>query len=198
MGADHQVDLPALDPLEGLPLLGCRHLAAQQGCFQAELLEPAVELQVVLLSEDFRRRDHGDLAVVLDGDQGGHHGDDGLAAADIPLDQAVHRVLRHQVVLDLTEHPSLRSGQTIRQQRGQRLGVLVVDGKGDAALQHQPAAFQGNAKLEEEELVIDQRTQRRRPTALQLFHADLVGRPVDLLQGLRKGQQTVLLDQSPG
>ena len=42
----------------------------------------------MLAGEDFRRRQHRRLGPGLDGDQHGEKGDNGLAAADIALQQA--------------------------------------------------------------------------------------------------------------
>ena len=57
----------------------------------------------MLLGEDRRRDEHQDLLAVLGGLEGGAQGDLGLAVADVAADQAVHRVRRLHVVLDVVD-----------------------------------------------------------------------------------------------
>ena len=47
----------------------------------------------VLLRQDGRRRQHGDLLAAFDGEERRAHGDFGLAVADIAANQSVHRLL---------------------------------------------------------------------------------------------------------
>jgi hypothetical protein len=55
----------------------------------------------VLLDQDLRRREQRDLMSVADGDDGRDQRDDGLPAADVALQEAVHRTLRAEVADDL-------------------------------------------------------------------------------------------------
>ena len=47
----------------------------------------------VLLRQNGRRRQHGDLLAAFDGEERRPHGDFGLAVADIAANQSVHRLL---------------------------------------------------------------------------------------------------------
>ena len=87
-----------------------RDLARRSGSSQAR------ELAVVLLGEDFGRRHDRDLIAVLDRLQRGERGDDGLAAADVALQQALHRVgaLRDRARISRM-HALLRARQRERQ-----------------------------------------------------------------------------------
>ncbi len=66
-----------------------------------------MKLQVMLLGEDLGRRHDGNLGLVFDRNQSGHQGDDGFAAADITLNQAVHRMWQHQILFDFTQDTPL-------------------------------------------------------------------------------------------
>ena len=52
---------------------------------------PLAEGAVVLLGQDGRRHQHGDLLAVVDRLERGADGDLGLAVADVAADEAVHR-----------------------------------------------------------------------------------------------------------
>jgi hypothetical protein len=64
----------------------------------------------VLLHEQGRRHEHGDLLAVLHGLERGPHGDLGLAVADVAADEAVHRDLALHVGLDLVDGGELVGG----------------------------------------------------------------------------------------
>ena len=64
--------------------------------FETQRLKPLFELDEMLFGKDFGRRHYSRLRAGFDGGQRGQGGDDGFAAADIALQQAVHGVgLRH-------------------------------------------------------------------------------------------------------
>ena len=71
----------------------------------------------VLLGEHLGRRHQRALVAALHGDE--HRADrhEGLARADVALQQAVHRVRPGEVVLDLADRPPLRAGELVRQRR---------------------------------------------------------------------------------
>ena len=70
----------------------------------------------VLLGEHLGRRHQRALVAALHGGQQRGHGDDGLAGADVALQQPVHRVRRGEVGVDLGDHPALG----VRQREAQR------------------------------------------------------------------------------
>ena len=76
----------------------------------------------MLFGKDFGRRHHGRLRAGFDGGQRGQGGDDGFAAADIALQQAVHRVGLCHVAADFGYDPFLGIGQGKRQSMAQGLG----------------------------------------------------------------------------
>jgi hypothetical protein len=69
----------------------------------------------VLLGEDFGRRHQRGLVAGVDGLCGGQRGDDCLAAADVALQQPLHRMRLRQIERDLTAHALLRRRQRKRQ-----------------------------------------------------------------------------------
>ena len=83
----------------------------------------------MLAGEDLGRGHQRGLAAGLDGGQHGEEGDQGLAGADVALEQAVHPVGRRHVGGDLGDGAGLGAGGGIGQggedrclQRGRRRG----------------------------------------------------------------------------
>ena len=91
MGADDDVDLAVGDAVDDLAGLGVALEARQLRHADGEPGEAGGERRVVLRDEQRRRHEHRDLLAVLDGLEGGAHGDLGLAVADVAADEAVHR-----------------------------------------------------------------------------------------------------------
>ena len=80
------------------------------------------ELAVVLLGEDLGRRHERHLPAALDRLQRRERGDDRLAAADVALQQPLHRLARFEVVADLAPDALLRARELERHPREQRAG----------------------------------------------------------------------------
>ena len=110
VGADHDVHEALGDQLLELLLLAAREGSGEQNGDVTELLEDALEIVFVLVGEDLGGREHGDLVAVLDGDDGRLGGHDGLAAADVALEQAVHRTRLLHIVGDLLDDALLGVG----------------------------------------------------------------------------------------
>ena len=69
----------------------------------------------MLLREELRRRHEGRLLTVGHRQQHGEQGDDGLAAADVALNEAVHREGAAHVGKNLVQHALLGGGELKRQ-----------------------------------------------------------------------------------
>ena len=110
VGADHDVDLAGLHVLDDLLLLGVAHEAAEHLHRDGERREPLAERDEVLLGEERRRHEHGDLLAFHHGLEGGPHRDLGLAEPDVAADQPVHRLGQHHVGLDLVDRRDLVAG----------------------------------------------------------------------------------------
>jgi hypothetical protein len=67
--------------------------------------------QRVLLGENFRWRHDGGLEAALDRQEHRQKRDDGFAAPDIALEEAVHRVRLTHIVENLRQYTLLRSGE---------------------------------------------------------------------------------------
>ena len=86
----------------------------------AAVAEQAPEIPEMLLGEELGRRHEGGLQAALGREQQADRRDDRLAAADVALQQAEHRLRALQVVDDLLHHPLLRSGEGERQHGARR------------------------------------------------------------------------------
>ena len=125
--ADREHRVAARDRRERLlPRLG-RQAAGQPRELDGQAVEPMRELAEVLLGQDFGGRHERDLPSGLDRLQRGQRRDDRLAAADVALQQALHRHRALQVVADLAPDALLRPRQLERdapeKRPGQRAGA---------------------------------------------------------------------------
>jgi hypothetical protein len=94
--------------------------AGEPGDGDAERREPADELLQVLLGEDLGRRHQRALPAGVDRACRGERGDDGLARADVALQQPVRRHGAREVGIDLGGDAALRARQGERQRRQER------------------------------------------------------------------------------
>ena len=85
-------------------------LTGQPGDFDAQRLQPAAEVEEVLLGEDLGRRHQRHLVAGLQRLQGGECRHHGLARADVALHQAQHRLALAEVVGDLGADAQLSAG----------------------------------------------------------------------------------------
>ncbi len=107
---DDDVDLALLEALEHrLGFLGIAK--ARQALHPHRPLGKAIaEVGQMLLHQQRRRRQHRHLLARLRGDEGGAHGDLGLAKADIAADDAVHRARTGQILEHLADRLRLILG----------------------------------------------------------------------------------------
>ena len=98
----------------GLSADQCRDL-------DTERREPAIEAREMLFGEQLRRRHDGRLATRRGSNDGRHRRDHGLAAADVALQQAIHRRAGFEVGHDLGERARLGRRQAKRQRRTKSL-----------------------------------------------------------------------------
>ncbi len=110
VGADDDVHRALAQALQGRLRLGLGLEAGQRLHVHRELGVPLAERPEVLLDQQGRRHEYGDLLAVLDRLEGGAHRDLGLAVADVAADQAVHGDRLLHVVLDLGDGGELVRG----------------------------------------------------------------------------------------
>ena len=110
----------------------------------------------MLRGEDFRGRHERDLRAVLDGDERGLHGDDGLAGADVALQEAAHGLGAAHVGDDLGEDAFLRGGGMEGKDLLEGFADGGAGGEGGADALAHAAAFEFEAEFEVEELFEDE------------------------------------------
>ena len=111
----------------------------------------------MLPGEDFGRRHQGRLVAMRHGEQHGIHRHDGLAAADVPLQQAIHRVRPGHVAADLVDRLPLAGRQLKRKEPGDAGIDLGTDGQrrgGPLVLEAELADRQG--QLQHQQLLVDE------------------------------------------
>ena len=105
--ADHDIDAPGrrvfqnrLGFLRGLK-------TREQGDARREGCEPFGKVVIMLMREQRRRDQDGDLAILFDGFECRAHRHFGFSVSHISADEAVHRLRRFHVALDVLDGPDL-------------------------------------------------------------------------------------------
>jgi hypothetical protein len=124
VGADDDVDPPFAQAPDDVALLGLGAESRKHLHPHREGGQPLREGREVLKGQHSRRNQHGDLLAIVDRLERGAQGDLRLAEADVAADQAVHRLRRFQIALDLVDRPVL----VVRFGVGERLRELPVPG----------------------------------------------------------------------
>src|SRR6267378_4495977 len=119
--------------------------------------EDAARGKKMLHSENFRGRHERGLRAVFDGDDGGLQRDDGFAAADVALEETVHRRGLFQVGGDFGEDAFLRGGGLEREDalEGFANGVFAK-AEGDGVFLARGLAIESEAELVEEKFLEDE------------------------------------------
>ena len=129
----------------------------------------------VLFNEDLRRRQQRRLMSVADHDERGDQCDDRFSAADISLQQAVHRSIGLQIVDDLLHHSFLCAGEFEGKNLFHFGAHRVVDANPARFLLHLfGCAADAHRELKREELLQDDPSVRRRTPPEKLV-VQLVG-----------------------
>ena len=123
--ADHDVE-PAGAQLLDRPLVLDRRLEPGQHADAHRIArEPRDERLEVLLGEDSGRHQHGHLLALEHGEERGPHRDLGLAEADVPAHQAVHRLLAGEVREHVVDR-ALLVGRLLERKARHELAVEAV------------------------------------------------------------------------
>ncbi|CWT61261.1 hypothetical protein NM1476_2203 [Neisseria meningitidis NM1476] len=94
--------------------------------FNAQRFEPLFKFNKMLFGKDFSGRHYSHLRTGFDSRQSRQSSHNGFAAADIALQQAVHRVGLRHIAADFGNNFFLRIGQGKRQGLAQGLGQCAV------------------------------------------------------------------------
>ena len=151
--ADRDLHVAGGDQLPHVRVLLRAEGARQQRHPHAELGADALDREEVLLGEHLGRRHQRALPARLDGAQQRRERDDGLAGADVALEQPLHRGRPRQIAVDLGDRLLLGIGERERQ----HLAVPVEELAGRRErLRDEPLALRRpprERELEDEELV---------------------------------------------
>ena len=143
----------------------------------------------VLLGQDLGRRHERGLVARADGQHHGREGDRRLAAPDVALEEAVHRLRPRHVVRDLPEGAPLRAGEGEREERRHLCQPGGPGLEDDARVAPHPAPPERQGQLKEEELLEDEAPERRDGPVGGLRRVGSLGREVSLAQGVGYPQE---------
>ncbi len=122
--------------------------------FDRQFLEVTSERAEMLLGKDFRRCHEGNLISVIDRDEHRKECDDRFSAADIALEETVHRSRRFHVPRNFVHDATLSSGQFKWQVLGKRSSERAFDGIRDSLLLlADPTLSIRKHQLQKEELI---------------------------------------------
>jgi hypothetical protein len=107
MGPDHEIDRAIAQAVDRPLLLALRNEARQQAHARGKRPEALVERPVMLVGKNGRWHEHCHLLAILDRLERSAQSDFGLAVADIPDDESIHRPACLHVELDLGHCPEL-------------------------------------------------------------------------------------------
>ena len=122
VGADHDRRVATGNPCEHRFLAALFQAAGEPRDFEPEGSKPRRQLAVMLLGEDLGGSHQGRLITRFDRMQHGQRGHHRLAAADVALQQALHRMRLIEVAGDFLPGTLLRPGQAKGQCGQQRRG----------------------------------------------------------------------------
>ena len=118
-----------------------------------ERIEPLGEFAQMLLGEYFGGRHHRRLAAGIHRGEAADRGDDGLAAADVALQQPLHRMRLGEVLEDLRHRAPLRPRQAERQPSQEALQQRPVRGQGQRIARASRPVRHAHRQLLREQLI---------------------------------------------
>jgi hypothetical protein len=180
VGADGDADLAHSQQTSQRAPLRRRGAAGEQGHTQVDRLRQAPQGRVVLLGQDLGRREHRRQPSGGVGRDGGQQRQHRLAGPDVSDQQAVHGMRPAQIELDLRPRRLLVGGELEGETPERALDPRVVDGEGLGAALRLALAAQGEAGLQQEQLLGDQAHVVGGPPVAQLIGIEVHAGPVDL------------------
>ena len=157
MSADDELRFAIGDAIACGGFFGRFQAADEELNLIAGFFEDAPRGKIVLDSENFGGRHQSGLATVFDGDDRGLQRDDGLAAADVALQQAIHGRGLFEICGDFREDAFLRGGGLERQHALESFANMVfAHAEGDGVFLTLQLAIERHAELIEEKFFEDQ------------------------------------------
>ena len=144
-----------------LPLSALLAAAEERDLQSCRRSEAANRLEMLACQQLGRRHERG-LRAGLDRGRHGEQGNDGLAAADIALQEPQHAVGIGEIGVDLSKRAALRAGELEGELGDNRLTQFAGSGEGTPGAAAQALADHGERKLIGEQLVIGKPQPRRR------------------------------------
>src|SRR6266478_2574389 len=157
VGADDELGFAGTNAVEDGGFLRGFEAADEQLDAIAGFGEDAARGKKMLHGENFRGRHESGLRAVFDGDYGGLEGDDGFAAADVALEEAIHRGGLFEVGGDFRENAFLRGGGLEGEDalEGFADGVFA-EAEGDGVFLARSFAIESQAELVKEKFFEDE------------------------------------------
>ena len=181
--ADHHLRQPFRHQLLELRFLAAAERSRQQHRHVSQLRQDLLEIQPMLGGQDLRRRQDRHLVAVFNGDHRRLRRHDGLAAAHVALQQAVHGPGFFHVAGNFPEHALLRCGRLERQHGLHFFAHAVVQLECDSGQRARLVALQGHAAFQPEELLEDQPELRRRTEGVEQAQVGIRRREVRVADG---------------
>ncbi len=189
VGADQDVDAPVAQARKDLLPLLATLAPGEKGDAKTRRRGEALDGLEVLPGEQLGRRHQRRLSAGLDRGRHGEQRDDGLAAADIALQQPDHAVRPGEIGVDLGKRARLRARQLEGERGDDRLAEPAGRGEDAPARPPHALADDGERKLVGEELIIGEARPCRRG---QLEIGQRLG-SMHAVKGIGEGRPCVLL-----
>src|SRR5260370_10948964 len=148
VGADDELRFAGANALEDGGFLSGFQAADEELDAIASFGEDAARGKKMLDGENFRGGHQSSLRVVFDGDHGGLERDDGFAAADVALEETIHRGRLFEVGGDFGQDPFLGGGGLEGEDALERLADGVfAEAEGDGVFLASGFAVESEAEL---------------------------------------------------
>jgi len=181
VGADDELSFAGADAFEGGLLFSVLEAADEEFDFVIAGSEDAARGKIMLHGENFRGRHERGLRAVFDGDDGGLQRDDGFAAADIALEEAIHWHGLFEVGDDFLQDFVLSRGRFEGEDALDGFAnFFFADAEGDGVFPARGLAIEREAELVEEEFLEDEALLRGRAKNVESFERFLGRGKVDV------------------
>ncbi len=195
VGSDDQVDVPRGDGLLSLALFFDLEASGQKLDAIGRISEPEFDIAGVLFGQNLCRRHERGLVPILDRDDHSLDGDYRLSAADVSLQQSVHRFVAGHIIDDLFQCPLLRVGRIEGQDCADSFANAIGDlDMGCLGLTDSLAATHAQSHGQPEELFEDQASVCRRPRLIVFLDRCILSGEVSVTQSLAERYDLATVD----